>query len=148
MNNALLVLVASVVLSASWSPCDAQVPGPRKRVAVLPFELRPSVANYEVGYGLTEMVTTALVNTGKFVVLERTRLDDVLQEQNLALDGRVAPSSQVEAARVLGAQLLLTGSITEFTQNASRTGISIPLGPIAGGLSTSKGKIAIDIRLI
>ena len=56
----------------------------KKRIAVAGFEnkVRPWWSgHWEIGEGMSEMLVTALVNTGKFIVLERQALEDILKEQ-------------------------------------------------------------------
>src|SRR5262245_5971941 len=76
---------------------------PKKRVAVTAFENEarnvPSEMG-DLGGGMTEKLTAALIATDKFVVLERQALDDVLKEQNLK---QVAPVNPDQAARLTSA---------------------------------------------
>ncbi len=54
----------------------------KKRIAVSSFEVKPGVPG--VGNELSDVLTTELVKTGKFVVLERKELDAILREQELS----------------------------------------------------------------
>lgn len=122
--------------------------GPKKRIAVLPFEEKVAGAAYRIGWGLSEMTITALVNTNRFVVVERGELDAVLAEQNLGVQGYVRPGTEAKVGKLLGAQLLLKGAITEFQDTHSSGGVAGVIGGVLGGVSSSKAKLAIDIRLI
>ena len=62
--------------------------GPRMRIAVSAFEYRAAKGSRDIGTGMTDMMTDALVNSGRFIVLERERLDEVMAEQDLADTGR------------------------------------------------------------
>jgi curli biogenesis system outer membrane secretion channel CsgG len=122
--------------------------GPKKRIAVLPFDTLAPGAVYQVGWGLSEMTITALVRTNRFVVVERGDLDAVLAEQSLGQQGYVRPGTEARVGRLLGAQLLLKGAITEFQETQSAGGLGAVLGGVATAMSSSKAKLAIDIRLI
>lgn len=72
--------------------------------------------------GLTEMLTTSLVKAGRFTVLERAQLDKVLGEQRFGQSGAVTPESAAQAGRMLGAQVLVFGDITEYAYSGTTTG--------------------------
>lgn len=118
--------------------------GHKLRIAVLNIEPKAAGSDWRVGKGLSEMLTTALVNTGRYIVVERNELDKVLGEQNLATQGRVSPETSTRMGKLLGAQVLISGAITEFTRFSSGGGLLI--GPIV--LGGKSAKMTIDLRLI
>ena len=122
--------------------------GPRKRIAVLDFELKAPGAKKEVGEGLTEMTITALTGTERFIVVERTELDEVLKEQNLGKSGNVREGTEAQTGQILGAQLLLKGAVTELQEKDSGGGIGAVVGKVAGGVGKVTAKVAVDMRLI
>jgi curli biogenesis system outer membrane secretion channel CsgG len=116
---------------------DEPATGGKMRVAVMRFENK---TGYDVGQGMRSMLTSALFRTGRFIVVERQMLDDVLLEQRLADTGIVSKETGAPIGEVEGAQLLIFGTITEFA-------------PAARGLNTAVGgvaqsEIAIDIRIV
>jgi curli biogenesis system outer membrane secretion channel CsgG len=72
--------------------------------------------------GLTEMLTTSLVQAGRFTVLERAQLEKVLGEQRFGQSGAVTAQSAAEAGRMLGAQVLVFGDVTEYAYSGTTTG--------------------------
>jgi curli biogenesis system outer membrane secretion channel CsgG len=54
-----------------------------------------------------------LVNSGKFVIVDRRRLDQVRSEQNFQLSGDVSDASAVSIGNMLGANIVITGEISE-----------------------------------
>lgn len=155
LSRSLLVLLLlpqiAVAQPQHAPPPGQQAPvyyGPKKRIAVLPFDTLAPGSTYHVGWGLSEMTITALVRTNRFVVVERGDLDAVLAEQNLGQSGLVRPGTEARVGRLLGAQLLLKGAVTEFQETQSGGGIAAVLGGVATGLASSKAKLAVDIRLI
>lgn len=99
-----------------------------------------------VGTGMTDMLATALTQTGCFDVQERAALEDLNRE--LALVGR-----KIEAE---AADYMVTGSITSLGFEQSSTGLGglafLP-GPIrllAGSVDYKKSKVHmnIDIRVV
>jgi curli biogenesis system outer membrane secretion channel CsgG len=88
--------------------------GPKARIAVATFEDKTAKGYYRIGEGMATMVTTALVNSDRFIVLERDLIDEVIREQDLAAGGRVRAGTGAPLGEIEGAELLLTGAVTEF----------------------------------
>jgi curli biogenesis system outer membrane secretion channel CsgG len=131
--------------------------GPRARIAVISFEnkaARGRQAYYaydeKIGYGMADMLTTELFHTNRFIVLERAQLGDVLTEQDLAASGRIKPGTEATMGQIEGAELLVTGAITEFEPNAGGAGVGVIFGglPIGLGGGGKRAHIAIDMRVI
>jgi len=103
----------------------------------------------EFALGLTEMLTTALVSTGRFVVLERATIEAVKGEQDLGEAGRVRKETAASAGNITGAQAQITGDITEFSYQRSNAGGNLS---ILRGIKTRGERVtalvALDIRLI
>ena len=51
---------------------------------------------------VTDLLVDKLVDGGNFSVIERTRIDRVLQEQNFGQTGRVDANSAAKLGRILG----------------------------------------------
>jgi len=131
--------------------------GPQARIAVARFENKAgSTGNWwnpSIGDGMADMLTTALFNSGRFIVLEREAIDDVLSEQDLGASGRVRQDTAAAIGEIEGAELLVVAAVTEFSENASGTRgsfggsrIGRVIGGIAGG--SSSAHMAIDLRII
>lgn len=126
--------------------------GPKKRIAVLTFENKMSNRWWDRSWNiedrLTEMVITELMKTNRFIVVERGSLNEVLAEQDLAVDGRVRRGTEARIGEVLGAQVLVKGAVTEFIEKESGGGAGIVLRGIGIAGKSNTGHVAIDIRLI
>jgi hypothetical protein len=57
------------------------------------------------------------VNTGKFKIVDRRRLDQIRTEQNFQLSGDVDDRSAVSIGNMLGANIVITGEITGTGSN-------------------------------
>jgi len=126
--------------------------GPKKRLAVLEFENDVSRRwwdrSWNVEENLTEMVVTELMETGRFIVVERSALNEVLSEQDLGESGRVRQETAAKIGELLGAQVLVKGAVTEFIEKESGGAGGIVVGGIGIGGKTSEGYVAMDLRLI
>lgn len=97
-----------------------------------------------VGTGMTEMLATALSQTGCFEVMEREQLEELNKE--LALVGKKV---QAEAA-----DFLITGSITSLGFEQSSTGLGGlaglfkgPVSVVAGAVDFKKTKVHMNMDL-
>ncbi|NMF50341.1 MULTISPECIES: CsgG/HfaB family protein [Pseudoalteromonas] len=132
-----------------------QYNGPKARIAVARFTDKSNNSKWwrkEIGDGMADQLTTALVSTNRFIVLERQALDAVLSEQDLAASGRVSASSGAAYGEIEGAEIVVIAAVTEFDDDSS--GASVGSGGFMGDVfsSVSAGfsgsHMAIDLRLI
>lgn len=138
--TAVLLMVVAVLVGAPTS-LFAQT---KIRVAVMNFENNSTWAWWgdNLGAAAADELATQLVQTGKFTVLERRELASILQEQNLGASGAVTGATAAKVGKLLGVQLILTGSITAFSMKRT----SIGLRGIGGSYSNAESKV--DARLV
>ena len=112
------ILLFLVVGWTQTATAEEEVEGTdRIRIAVMGLENHSSW-NYwgdNLGDAAADELVTQLFKTGTFSLVERSQLDAILAEQNLGQSGRVNPSQAAEIGRLLGVQVILTGSITKFS---------------------------------
>jgi len=140
--------VMALMLVASWpvsATAEEEAQNSNKvRVAVMDFENNSSW-NYwgdNLGAAAADALVTQLFETGKFSLVERSQLDAILAEQNLGQSGRVNPSQAADIGRILGVQLILTGSITKFSIDTKGGGFR------GFGVKYSEAESNLDVRLI
>jgi curli biogenesis system outer membrane secretion channel CsgG len=150
-----LLLLLSHVLVWNLHPVtaadNAQKKRIKKRIAVFVFEDKTDKSaswwnSKNVGEGVSDMLITALVKTNRYRVIERTELDALLGEQGLAAAGIVTPESAAEAGKVLGVELAVMGSVSEFGYKKGRTG-----GRFKGfgvGISSQTATVGVDLRMV
>jgi curli biogenesis system outer membrane secretion channel CsgG len=150
------------------------VQGPKKRLAVGPLEVKvqnvqvsiPSISQpgqltntiiqiqaSELGTGLGDMLATALVGANRFVLLDRLNLEDIIKERNLGQAPGATPemieTSSVVASKLLGAQVMIRGAVTELAFKKSSNTLGGALGKIAEGVEDkSDAMAAIDLKLV
>ncbi len=147
---------AKVTSSAGPTMEQAQaVPynGPKARIAVKNFENKTGRwYEGEIGRGMAEMLATALFHTNRFIVLEREMISAVLEEQDFGITERIRKETRIAGGEIEGAELLVTGAVTEFEPGSSGGGgkvIGGHWGYVSGGprISFQKAHVAIDIRV-
>lgn len=124
--------------------------GPKKRVAVLDFDVKAPEAESRIGSGMAEMLITALQKTGHYIVLERENktFQDMLKEQDLGKEGRIKPETAAKFGEILGAQILIKGVVTEFSQHETIKGVGLVVkGLTLGGGGIITAQVGVDIRM-
>jgi curli biogenesis system outer membrane secretion channel CsgG len=122
--------------------------GPKARITVSKFTNKSAKGYGDIGEGMTDMLTTALFNTNRFIVLERGELGEVLREQDLAASGRIKQGTEAPIGEIEGAELLIVGAITEFEPNAGGVGGGLLTGVVGLGVGMKTAHVALDIRVI
>jgi len=102
----------------------------------------------QIGNGMREMMTTALFNTNRYIVLERAQLGAVIAEQDLATEGRIKKGTEARTGEIYGADLIITAAVTEFVSGAKGIGGGTRVLGINIGGGVKKAHIAIDVRII
>lgn len=110
-----------------------------------------------VGSELSGMLANELAAINAFTIVEREQLDHLLREQDLGASGRVRADRAAEIGQLTGAEYIVTGTVTDYSENArrSRGGVSMR-GLNIGGRSANIGVggerteayIAVDLRVI
>ena len=156
-------ILAANSTAGTNSAAAAQAPTARKkRVAILDFDyatVQSSSAaifgsNVDIGKGITDLLVTFLVKDGTYSVLERKAMDKFLQEQNFSNSDRANPATAAKIGKLLGADAIIVGSITQFgndkkTQNVGGAGGALGGFGLGGvGHSKTKAIVGIDARIV
>ena len=105
-------------------------------------------ASWDLGEGMAEMLATALVETGKFKVLERQQIHDVLGEQDLGASGRVEPATAAKIGKILGARYLVYGTVNEFEYSKGGGVGGVRIGGFRVGANEARAHIGMDVRIV
>lgn len=129
--------------------------GPKARIAVADFEDKMSSSGHyrgEYGRGMSDMLTNALFQSNRYIVLEREKLEAVIAEQNLGASGRVKKETAAAIGEIEGAELMVTAAITGFDPGVSggEGGLGGILGGNLGAIAGAfkKAHVAMDLRVI
>ena len=119
-------------------------------MAVLDFRNTTSAYwwNTNVGRDLAGMLTNELASGKKFQMIERQKLSSVLGEQDLAASGRVSGAKAAQMGKMVGAQYLVTATVSAFESNVNSTGGGISYKGISLGGKKKKAYIAVDLRVV
>jgi len=121
----------------------------RKTVAVTRFENRTTAAGQiNLGSGMADQLIHALMESENFVVLERSSLSDMLNEQDFSRSNRAQTSTVAQTGRMVPAQILIQGSITEFQLQESGAGVGVSYKGFSVGGESSLAHIALILKTI
>jgi len=157
---AVLILIASPALAAAPA-------GLKKRVAVMDMSMVSTTMAQPTGGGggtfttsiaipppadfamaLTEILTTELAKTGRFIVLERKAMTDIAAEHDLAASGKANAETAAKTGSIIGAQYLVRCAITEYSYSQSGTSSSFKMIPgLSVGASVLRAQVGIDTRV-
>ncbi|RBP49735.1 CsgG/HfaB family protein [Arenicella xantha] len=101
-----------------------------------------------VGRELGGMLTNELASGKKFRMIERQKLASVLGEQDLAASGRVSGGQAAKMGKMVGAQYLVTATVSSFESNVNSTGGGISFKGVSLGGKSKKAYIAVDLRVV
>ena len=138
-----LCLCTALALGA-FGVGDAEAQNGKVRIAVMNFENNSSWSWWgdNLGRAAADELTTQLFKGNVFSVIERAQLDAILAEQDLGASGAVTAASAAHIGQLLGAQLILTGSITQFSIERVSGGFR------SFGASVSQAESRLDVRLV
>ncbi len=121
------------------------------RIAVVSFEDKTGKAGNILVRSLIDSTTDELYKTGKFTLLERDRIGNVLKEQKLGLTGLIDTETASTIGKLLGASYVLIGTIVNYGESVQENtfgganATSEKFG--IGGLSINKFNLFIDLNI-
>jgi TolB-like protein len=97
--------------------------GTYHRLAVLPLETDSYLST--VGNQIAdEIVVNLLKNAPQLDIVERSRVDAIIREQDLARAGYISPESAIAVGKMLGVRAILTGSVSVSIGDIQPTALS------------------------
>lgn len=116
------------------------------RIAVLPLQNNTPHFWFrdQLGEAAADELTTQLVKTAGFRVIERQQLDAILAEQSDGMSGIIDPATAARVGKVAGVQLVVAGSITKFSIDEQSAGI----GSLKLSASYKEAESMLDLRVI
>ncbi|CAN5593212.1 hypothetical protein BH11ARM2_BH11ARM2_04760 [soil metagenome] len=146
-NLALLALLPLLVAAAPQQDAHRL----KLRVAVAPLALKDQQLfdqfqiPVEFRTALDEKLQKQLLDTGRFVVLERAALDAILGEKDIKEEN----TGQSQKGKIIPAQALVIPTLTNFELNNKGGGGGINIGGIGRvGGSVSEAKGTINVRIM
>ncbi len=160
----LLRVILVLLVTAMVSGFSLDTEAAQKKVAVMPFQNLSGWTENRVGEIMTEQVMVTLINSGKYSVMERNQLGNVIKELNFQDSGVVDPSQAIQFGQMSGTDYTIIGKVTMATltgnatkdianQASNRASLNVPglgnLGGLVGSfVAANKGVIELNVRFI
>jgi len=158
-KNKLMVLGVTLVMSAACSPSktvkmqqalsvdktervESKYTGPKRRIGVVEFVNKSTYGQGRLGGAATDILVTELTKSGKFIVVERDRMEKIMEEQKLQSQGMTDPQTAAQVGRILGLEAIVVGAVSQFGVKTEGSDYLI---------SQTKKQVAdvtVDIRLV
>ena len=97
------------------APQDRGQEGVVRKIAVLPFKAPTELA----GNAMADVFLTEIMRTGRYELVERTRMGQVLSEAELALTG-LSAAKATEVGSMMGADAVVIGTVDEYATQKHR----------------------------
>ena len=108
----------------------------------------------DIGKGINALMTTRITRDGKFTVVERRKVANIMKEQDFDASNRVKKGTGARIGQIRGADLTLMGDIVVFGRDdRKKSAVGIVLVPGAGGAAggykkTDKAVVVLAYRLV
>src|SRR3989344_1074359 len=156
MNHLKCILNLSlVVLIAGCSPSttvkqkqpmtqdeNKAMAGLKRRIGVVDFQNKTTYGANRLGTSASDILITELTKSNRFIVVERDKLDKLMEEQKLGMSGAINPSTAAKLGKILGLNAIVTGAISQFGQQTEGSEYLV---------TQSKNQVvkcAVDIRVV
>lgn len=110
------------------------------------YEFRSGVSEI-AARAATDMFVTALVQSGRFHVMERSRLNEgVVREKQLNASG--ATTGDIGSTQLHGVRYLFEGTLSEANASQDQHAGGVSIGGMEIGSGRNRDAIAIDVRVL
>lgn len=111
-------------------------------IGIIEFNNKTKYGARRLSDSALEILTTELSRSGNFIVVERARMDKILEEMKLQLSGVTTGENAAEIGKILNCKYLLVGSVSNFGVTTEGKDFIIVQQKI------QKVKAEVDIRII
>jgi len=124
--------------------------GLKHAIGVVDFENQAGFrSQWKIGYNLGIMLESALIDSNRFIVVERENLGAVMAEQDLQNSGRTAKAKKVaQTGKLRSAKYLATGAITEVEEKQAGAGGGLRIKGFKIGGTGGSAQITTIVKLI
>ncbi|UUV17878.1 penicillin-binding protein activator LpoB [Fusobacteria bacterium ZRK30] len=116
------------------------VVSPKRKVVIAEFKNQTRFGSRRLGSSLTDVITTELVKSNRFIVLEREDLSKVMQEINFS--NTLGQGQLASERKFQDADYVITGAITKYSVNTTGN------KGIVSSSKTQRAEISFDMKMI
>ncbi len=138
-------LILSIIFTVFNNELSATAKSKEKmRLAIL--DLQAKGVSKVIGIAVSDLIRSDMVDTGRFVVVERAQMDAILKEHELQQTGCTDSSCAVQVGKILSANKVLIGEINKLGSDYIITARVVDVEKGVAEFSTSEK--AVDINEI
>jgi len=149
ISLALYIFILNKILVAETDKASSIY---KEKLAIIEFQNNTEYKN--LGKAITDEITTLLVQTKRFEIIERERINEILKEQEFQMTGLVNEKDTVKFGSLIAAKYLLFGSITSANAIHSEEEVTIKEKNKTGTKETKyiltkwNGKVIITAKFV
>ena len=167
LQNSILRLVSSLLLTLLISSCavipefdtyraDRIARGPefapysglKRRIAVLDFKNFASQGSDKLGSLVADQLVSTLARSSRFILIERSRIEAILQEQAWGQSGAITEDTAPQVGQLLGVESLVLGTILEARQETGKHKIDNEEKEWSFALKTTLAVVRISYKIV
>jgi curli biogenesis system outer membrane secretion channel CsgG len=111
-------------------------------IAALRGQQQQQAPERKIGKNVAGQLVNELAKDGTFMVLERSQIQKIFDEQNISKSGAIDQSSAAKLGKLLGVSAIVTGSVNEFTVQSHKRGV------LGIGVKVNTAKVGLNARII
>jgi curli biogenesis system outer membrane secretion channel CsgG len=143
--------------------CATIAPAQKKAMTIEDFDYSTVMTQVQaifgtqmnIGQGIQAMLVKRVAEGGKFTIVERKKVGNIMKEQDFAASNRVKQGSGARIGQIRGADLTLMGDIVVFGRDDRRTSAGVGVGvagagggAIGGSKGDFKAVVVLDYRIV
>ncbi|MBI4656527.1 MAG: hypothetical protein HY746_07265 [Elusimicrobia bacterium] len=121
---------------------ESKYTAPKRRIGVVEFENKTAYGQGRLGSSASDVLITELVKSEKFIVVERDKLNKIMEEQKFQGQGIVDAETAVKVGKVLGLEAIVVGAVSQFGVKTEGHDYLLKQG------KQQVAEVAVDIRLV
>src|SRR5882672_7129956 len=116
--------------------------GLKRRIGVVDFVNKTTYGANRLGTSASDILITELAKSNRFIVVERDKLDKLMEEQKLGMSGAIDPNTAAKMGKILGLNAIVTGAISQFGEETEGSEYLITQS------KSQVVKCTVDIRVV
>lgn len=115
------ILITFFIVAVSFQTGIFGQEGKKNSAAILPFSVGGEITQKEIN-PITQWFIGAFISTNKYLVLERSKMDEILKEQDFTLSDQCnSAECAVQIGKLLAAEKIIQGDIGKFGETYAIT---------------------------
>jgi len=122
--------------------------GLKRRIAVLDFENHSEFGGEKLGSAVADQLISLLGRSDRYILVERSRIEKILQEQALGQTGTISEGTAPQVGKLLGVESLVLGKILEARQETGKGKIDNEKKKWSFALKATVGLVHISYKMV